>query len=82
MKIASRNMVIKYIQKTKQFFINSQSSFNLITDMKKIPLNPEFNFMEILPNDNGCQYNSEYIELYKKADPTILHFLDNRPNIN
>ena len=73
-KIELKKKLIEHIKKANNFFYIDNSSLNIITDMKKIILNPEFNFMEIFPADNSCQYDSEYLELYSKADPSILHF--------
>lgn len=81
-KMKLTNKLINHIKKSNNFFDVDHSWLNIITDMKKIKLNPEFNFMEVLPAENSCQYDREYLEIYKQADPTILHFEGTRPAMN
>lgn len=59
-----------------------QGVINVLTDNRKIRLNPEFNYMEVWWRNNTCQYDHEYSEYYKKKDPTIVHFTGIKPNKN
>ena len=72
-----------YVQKNNNILNADQDALNILTDNKKIRLNPEFNYMEVWWRNNSNQYNYEYAELYKKKTPTIVHFVGIKPtNIN
>ena len=64
----------------KKTWKTSQDNLNFIADKRKIRLNPEFNYMELM-NDT-CQYDYEYLELYKNIDPIIFHFNEIKSNNN
>ncbi len=66
--------------KNNNIYDADQSTLNILTDKQKIRLNPEFNFMEVWWKEVNCQYDNDYIELYKKKDPTIVHFTGIKPN--
>ena len=57
------------------------NALNLLTDMKKISLNPEFNYMKILSYNNS-QYNGTYLDLYKRSNPTIINYIYTDLNIS
>ena len=42
--------------------------------MKKVALNPEFNYMEEYMTDKNCQYNNEYLKLYNEKTSTIFNY--------
>jgi lipopolysaccharide biosynthesis glycosyltransferase len=65
---------VNYIKKNSKIFDPETTVLNIITDMKKIPLNPEYNYMEECWIDNNCQYSIEYLKLYKKKISTIFHY--------
>ena len=66
--------------KNNEVFDSDQSTINFLTDTKKIRLNPEFNYMEVWWKNYTCQYDNEYLELYKKKKPTIVHFTGIKPS--
>ena len=70
-----------YAEKNRNIFYTMQDVINILTDKQKIKLNPEFNYMEISERNNTCQYNPDYLGLYKDKDPTIVHFRGIKPNI-
>ena len=57
-----------------------QDNLNFINSKKKIRLTPDFNYIELI-NDT-CQYDYEYLQLYKNIYPTIFHFNETKLNIN
>ena len=62
------------IKKDKNIFDPETTILNIITDMKKVSLNPEFNYIEEYMTDKNCQYNNEYLKLYKEKSPTIFNY--------
>lgn len=65
--------IIDYMKKDNQDFLTYQDILNILTDMKKIRLSPEFNFMGIqISNKN--QRSHEYLELYGKKEPFIINY--------
>ena len=61
------------MKKDNQDFLTYQDILNILTDMKKIRLSPEFNFMGIqISNKN--QRSHEYLELYGKKEPFIINY--------
>ena len=81
-KMKLNKKIVNHIKKTNKIFYEDHSSLNIITDMKKIRLEPEYNIMEAMQTNDICQYDTEYFELYKNSDPTILHFFGTKPNSN
>ena len=73
-KVRLFEKVINYIKKNRQIFEPEITILNVITDMKKIHLNPEYNYMEKCWIDNICHNNTEHLELYKKNNPSIYNY--------
>ena len=72
-----------------KFFINNNNEFtsnkdilNIFMDTKKIIIAPEFNYIEDLNNKITCQYDKHYLQLYKKAKPTIINYYNININNN
>ena len=65
---------VDFIKKNSAIFEPETTILNIITDLKKIPLNIEYNFMEECSKDNNCQYNNDYLKLFKKKNTTIFHY--------
>ena len=72
---------IENYYKNNKVYDLDQNILNILTDNQKIRLNPEFNYMELLWRKVNCQYEYNYLELYNKKDPTIVHFTENRLNM-
>ena len=62
---------INYYNKRTKMLNTFQDNLNFINSKKKIKL----------INDT-CQYDYEYLQLYKNIDPTIFHFNETKLNIN
>ena len=62
------------IKKDRNIFDPESTILNILTDMKKTALNPEFNYMEEYGTDDSCQYNNEYLKLYKEKTTTIFSY--------
>ena len=73
-KVGLFKKAVNYIKKDSKIFDPETTILNIITDMKKIILNPKYNYMEECWTDNNCQYNFEYLKLYKKKTPTIIQY--------
>ena len=73
-KVRLFEKAINCINKDRKIFDPETTVLNIITDMKKIPLNPEYNYMEDRPPGNICQHNTEYLESYKKKSPSIYNY--------
>ena len=55
---------------------------NILTDKRKILLNPKYNYIEISKNDiNNCQYDQNYLIEYKKKNPIIVNYFYIKNNI-
>ena len=52
---------------------SAQDIINIFSDSKKNLLLPEYNYMKIFEN-NTCQYDYKYLEIYRKNAPTIINF--------
>ena len=68
-------------KKNNTIFDPETTILNIITDLKKVRLNPEYNFMEECTKDNNCQYNNDYLKLFKKKTTTIFHYKGSEFNI-
>ena len=71
---------VDFIKKNSTIFNPESTILNIITDLKKIPLNIEYNFMEECSKANNCQYNYDYLILFKKNTTTIFHYRDSEFN--
>lgn len=71
--------IYNYIKKNKNDYFDFQKAINILADNQKIRLNPEFNYMKISLRKADCQYDLDYLESYKKNEPTILHFKGIKP---
>ena len=80
-KIKLFKKTLNFFKKHSKIFEPENTILNIITDKKKIVLNPEYNYMEECLSDSYCQYNKEYLKLYKKKSPTILHYKDSKFDI-
>ena len=72
----------EYINQNNYNIFSYQKAINVLTDNQKIRLNPEYNYIEIWWKNYANQYNYDYLELYNKKDPTIIHFKGIKPNKN
>ena len=62
------------VVKSNKAFESLQENLNILTDTRKILLNPEFIYMDIVNNAfNYDKYEYEYLKLYKNIDPIIFH---------
>lgn len=57
-----------------------QGVLNILTDQHKTKISPDFNYMEVWWRENECQYEAKDLLVYKKKDPTIVHFTGIKPN--
>ena len=73
LKISDITKYFIYNDNNKEFTSN-KDIFNVFADTKKILLAPEFNFIEALNKKITCQYDKHYLQLYKKAKPTIINY--------
>lgn len=72
----------EYINENDYNFFSYQNAINILTDNQKIRLNPEFNYMEIWWKNDSNQYDYDYLQLYNKKEPTVIHFNGIKPNKN
>ena len=70
---------IKNYVKKNEVYQADQGTLNILTDGSKIKLSPEYNFMEVWWRNNICQYDKENSIIYKRCDPTIIHFTGPKP---
>ena len=80
-KIKLYKKIVNYVE-NNEIFDSDQEVLNILCDKNKIRLNPEFNYMEVWWRNVTCQYDHEYFELYKKKDPSIVHFTGIKPNMD
>lgn len=80
-KIKIDNKTLSDIKTNNKGCESNQDFINILADSKKVRLNPEFNYMEILDN-NTCQYDDEYFNLYKNTTPTIVNFQKTSHNMS
>lgn len=71
--------IFSYVE-NNQVFQADQGTLNKLTDLKKIKLSPEYNYMEVWWRENICQYSEQDILIYNKKNPTIVHFTGIKPN--
>ena len=80
--ISQRGGHISMQKVNEQFGYNKKNSYaydlalsilNILTDTRKIRLNPEYNYIKFFPLNNHCQYDSDYMKLYNNTFPTIIH---------
>ena len=69
------------IKKYNNIFEAEYTILNIITDLKKFELKPDYNYMEDSMTNITCQYNNEYLDLYNKRNPTILQYKISKTNI-
>lgn len=70
-----------YIKKYKNIFDLDSTILNIITDTKKIYLNPDYNYMEEIEGKYNCQYNKDFLEIYLKRNPTIYQYNSSKYSI-
>ena len=59
------------VVKNNKVFESLQENLNILTDIRKIQLNPEFIYMDIINSTDKYEY--EYLKLYKNIDQIIFH---------
>ena len=62
---------IDFYVKSNKAFESLQENLNFFTDTRKIQLNPEFIYMDIINSTDKYEY--EYLKLYKNIDQIIFH---------
>ena len=71
---------IDFYVKNNKVFESLQDNLNILTDTRKIRLNPEFIYMDII--NNTYKYEYEYLKLYQNVDPIIFHYQEINNNIS
>ena len=64
---------MKLYKSNNHAFDSDHSNLNIITDTRKIRLNPEYNYIVFFSLNNYCQYSTDYLKLYNNTVPTIIH---------
>ena len=68
------------VVKNNKVFESLQENLNILTDIRKIQLNPEFIYMDIINSTDKYEY--KYLKLYKNIDPIIFHYQEINNNIS
>ena len=71
---------IDFYVKSNKAFESLQENLNFFTDTRKIQLNPEFIYMDIINSTDKYEY--EYLKLYQNVDPIIFHYQEINNNIS
>ena len=76
------NITKFYIKNNNKILPIDKDFLNILTDTKKHLLNPEFNYIETLDRKINCQYDDDYLWLYKTKQTSIINYSKVKIKIN
>lgn len=63
----------------RQNYDADQGALNKVSDGLKLRLPPQYNYINVWWRENDCQYDDDYLAIYRKCDPVIVHFTGMKP---